>query len=107
MLIQSPQQLPDYAPSVAPDADIANYKDNFSSMTSPIARDGDVEAQRHDRPQQIAPAGDTSGVEYTVPTHKKLIALSFYFFLSLGLTIQSKMLLGKVKYPIRVVLRPD
>ena len=67
-------------------------------MNSPTGgRDGDVEAQRN-APSQRAPTSDTTGVEYTVPTHKKMVALGSYFLLSLGLTIQSKMILGKVSY---------
>ena len=73
---------------------MSNYKDSFSAVNSPALRDGDVEAQR----AREASKQTDAGVEYTVPTAKKLIALSFYFFLSLALTIQSKMLLGKVRW---------
>jgi len=70
---------------------MSSYKDG-SSLNSPTG--GDVEAQRNNAPSQ--PTSDTTGVEYTVPTHKKMVALGGYFLLSLGLTIQSKMILGKV-----------
>jgi hypothetical protein len=68
-------------------------------MSSPTVQNVDVEAQT-----QATKATD-AGVEYTVPTHKKLIALSGYFFLSLGLTLQSKMLLGKVRDQLDDLLR--
>ena len=73
---------------------MSSYKDG-SSMDSPTGRDGDLEAQLEVAPPS-APLSDTTGVEYTVPTHKKMVALGGYFLLSLGLTIQSKMILGKV-----------
>lgn len=70
----------------------SSYKDG-SSANSPIG-DGDLEAQQDAPP--IPTLSDTTGVEYSVPTHKKMVALGGYFLLSLGLTLQSKMILGKV-----------
>lgn len=63
-------------------------------MSNHLRRESDVEAQRH------GPSTPAAGaVEYEVPLHQKLVALSFYFFLSLGLTLQSKIVLQKFAFP--------
>ncbi|KAH8812800.1 TPT-domain-containing protein [Xylogone sp. PMI_703] len=61
-------------------------------MSNHPRRDSDVEAQKG---SSTPAAGAT---EYEVPLHQKLVALSFYFFLSLGLTLQSKIVLQKVSF---------
>jgi hypothetical protein len=77
---------------------MSSYKDNFSTLNTPTGRDGDLEAQRDAPPPPQATVGD-AGMEYTIPTHTKLMALGGYFLLSLVLTLQSKMLLGKFAFP--------
>jgi hypothetical protein len=67
-------------------------------MNSPDRLESDVEES--DVEAQCVPTADRSAPsvakEYRVSLQTKLVALSFYMFLSLGLTLQSKMLLGKV-----------
>lgn len=62
----------------------------------------DLEAQKEENrlsPQVSPSAQSGSGaIEYEVSLHKKLVALAFYFFLSLGLTLQSKIVLQKVRH---------
>ena len=85
------RNISDSTTSTDSETDIKSYRDDFAS------ENGDVEAQSPDRSMAAEPEKTSVGIEYTVSLHKKLAALSFYFFLSLGLTIQSKMLLGKVR----------
>ena len=68
--------------------------DTARSSSSPTRDGRDLEAQNETPQQQNAPSD--KGLEYTIPTHTKLIALGGYFLLSLALTLQSKMILGKV-----------
>ena len=68
-------------------------KDGSNPLSNPTRGVGDLEAQE-ELPQQNAPKD--KGLEYTIPTHTKLVALAGYFLLSLALTLQSKMILGKV-----------
>jgi hypothetical protein len=55
-----------------------------------MARYQDLESQ------STTPNESSNAVEYDVSMTTKAVALILYFLLSLGLTIQSKMLLGKV-----------
>ena len=56
-----------------------------------MARFQDLESQSK------TPNEASNAVEYGVSMTTKAISLVLYFLLSLGLTIQSKMLLGKVR----------
>jgi hypothetical protein len=56
-----------------------------------MARYQDLESQNE------TPNEASNAVEYSVSMTTKAISLVTYFFLSLSLTIQSKMLLGKVR----------
>jgi hypothetical protein len=56
-----------------------------------MARYQDLESQSE------APNEASNAVEYSVSMTTKAISLVIYFLLSLGLTIQSKVLLGKVR----------
>ena len=56
-----------------------------------MARYQDLESQSE------TPKEASNAVEYSVSMTTKAISLVIYFLLSLGLTIQSKMLLGKVR----------
>jgi hypothetical protein len=56
-----------------------------------MARYQDLESQSE------TPNEASNAVEYSVSMTTKAISLVVYFLLSLGLTIQSKMLLGKVR----------
>lgn len=90
------RSISDSATSTDSETDIKSYRDDFASKGL-LEGNGDIEAQRHDRSMVAEPEKTSAGIEYGVSLHKKLVALSFYFFLSLGLTIQSKVLLGKVR----------
>jgi hypothetical protein len=43
--------------------------------------------------------------EYGIPTQKKLIYLSVYFGLNLGLTLYNKALLGNVSFQIVIIIK--
>lgn len=102
-LTNNSTQSSDYSPRTSTSYDnmsTSSYKDG-SSLNSPTGEGNgsgsgnrDLEAQRN--PPPIPILSDTTGVEYAIPTHKKMVALGGYFLLSLGLTLQSKMILGKV-----------
>jgi hypothetical protein len=71
--------------------EIGSSYDVDPEQEAQMARYQDLESQSE------TPNEASNAVEYSVSMTTKAISLVIYFLLSLGLTIQSKMLLGKVR----------
>lgn len=69
-----------------------DIKDNEKNSDTDRLLDEDVEKQQEPR----SASEPSHAMEYDVSTKMKMVALAIYFFLSLTITLQSKMLLGMV-----------
>ena len=84
-----------YDGAICDNSSVHNQMSPLSDLSpdqeSPMALYQDLESQSE------TPNEASTAVEYSVSMTTKAISLVVYFLLSLGLTIQSKMLLGKVR----------